>query len=99
MNVRISRLSPHQNAKVFGILLALSSLLFLMPMALMISFMPSGMDAHGNPINPFSTVFFLILPFAYFVMGYIMVAVGCTFYNFMYKYIGGFEYESDEQQA
>lgn len=29
----------------------------------------------------------------------IMVVVGCLFYNFAFKFIGGFEYESLEQKA
>lgn len=97
MKVQISRLSPHQNAKVFGVLMALGSLLFVVPMALMFSFIPPGVDSHGNPITPPPAAIFLIFPIAYLVLGYIMTAVGCALYNFMFKYIGGIEYELRDQ--
>lgn len=94
MKNQIVRLSPHQNGKVFAVLMALSSLLFVVPMAISMSFMPAGVDVHGNPIAQPPVVMFLLFPVMYLVMGYIMVAVGCVFYNFMFKYIGGIEYES-----
>ena len=99
MKKQITRLSPHQNAKVFGILMAISSLIFVVPMSLMFSFMPSGIDAHGNPFTPPSAALFLIFPIAYLVLGYLMTAIGCVFYNFMFKFIGGIEYESSDQEA
>lgn len=94
MKNQIARLSPHQNGKVFAVLMALSSLLFLVPMAIAFSFIPAGVDTHGNPIAQPPVAIFLLFPIFYLVMGYIMVAVGCAFYNFMFKYIGGIEYES-----
>lgn len=97
MKKQISHLSPHQNGKVFGVLLmALSSLLFVVPMAIAVSFVPLGTDPHGNQVSPPPVAIFLLFPIMYLVMGYIMTAVGCVFYNFMFKYIGGFEYESRE---
>lgn len=94
MKKQIVRLSPHQNAKVFAVLMALSSLLFVVPMVIAMSFVPAGVDAHGNPIARPPIAMFLLFPVIYLVMGYIMVVVGCFFYNFMFKYIGGIEYES-----
>lgn len=94
MKTQISRLSPHQNGKVFGVLTALVSLLFVVPMAVMFSFTPAGVDAHGDPVSQPSALFFLLFPLAYLVMGYIMTAVGCALYNLMFRYIGGIEYES-----
>jgi hypothetical protein len=94
MKKQIKRLSPHQNGKVFGILMALSSLVFVIPFAFAFSFMPMG-QGQGGP-----GVFFVIaLPILYLVMGYVMVAVGCLIYNFAYKYIGGIEYETIEGDA
>ena len=97
MKTRITHLSPHQNAKVFAILMALGSLIFIVPMFLAFSFMPPGMGPHGNQIGP-PAAMVLIFPIMYFVMGYIMVAIGCMVYNFMVKFIGGFEFETSEQQ-
>lgn len=95
MKVQISRLSPHQNGKVFGVLMALSSLLFVIPMVIVFSLVPAGVDAHGNQIPKPSAALFLLFPVMYLVMGYAMVAIGCKFYNFMFKYIGGIEFESN----
>nr|WP_288120611.1 hypothetical protein [Thiomonas sp.] len=94
MKKQIARLSPHQNGKVFAILMALSSLLFVVPMAIAFSFIPAGVDANGNPFPQPPVAMFLLFPILYLIMGYIMVAVGCVFYNFMFKFIGGIEYES-----
>ena len=77
--------------------MALSSLLFVVPMFAAFSFIPPGVDSHGNPVSPPPAAIFLLFPIAYLVMGYIMVAAGCAFYNFMFKYLGGFEYESRDQ--
>ena len=98
MKIQISRMSPHQNAKVFGLLMALSSLLLVLPMMVVFSFMHAGVDAQGNAVSP-PTLLLLFFPVAYFVVGYIMVGVGCMFYNFAFKYIGGFEYETVEQKV
>ncbi|HEV8094373.1 MAG TPA: hypothetical protein VGP71_01520 [Burkholderiales bacterium] len=90
MKIQVSRLSPHQNGKVFGILMAIATLVFAVPMFLIFLGMPPGVDA-----PPAWLV--LLFPLVYLVMGYIMVAIGCWFYNLMFKYIGGIEYETRDQ--
>ncbi len=97
MKIQITRLSPHQNAKVFGILIALTSLLFVLPIAILFSFIPAGFDAQGNPIPKPSAFLTLLFPLFYLVTGYIMTVAGCLIYNFMFKYIGGFDYETRDQ--
>ncbi|MDO9009925.1 MAG: hypothetical protein Q7U80_17040 [Thiobacillus sp.] len=97
MKTQSARLSPHQNAKVFGVLTALGSLVFVIPMALLVSFIPPGDDAAGNAVDQPSPLFFRFLPIAYLLRGYIMTVVGCALYNWMYKYLGGIEYESRDQ--
>ena len=87
MKKRINRLSPHQNGKVFGILIALGTLPMLIPIILMMSILP------GNEAN-FSAVMFVVLPIFYLIFGYISVALICLIYNFLQKFIGGFEYET-----
>ena len=92
MKQQIERFSPHQNAKVMAVLMALSSLLFVVPIVLLGSLLaPRGM---GPPF--FMAVF---LPVFYLVIGYVTVTVGCVLYNFMYKYIGGIEFQADEPNA
>ena len=92
MKKQIERLSPHQNAKVFAVLMALGSLLFVVPIMLIGSLVaPKGM---GPPF--FMAVLF---PIFYLVIGYVTVTIGCALYNFMYQYIGGIEFESDQRDA
>lgn len=87
MKKQIKHLSPHQNGKVFGVLMAVSTLPFLLLMMLMTSFtMPENSEG-------FPTFFLFAAPFMYLIFGYISVAIACVVYNFIQKYIGGIEYE------
>jgi len=42
---------------------------------------------------------FLLFPTFYIIFGYIFTLIGCAIYNFLFKYIGGFEYESRDKNA
>jgi hypothetical protein len=42
---------------------------------------------------------FLLMPVFYLVFGYISVALGCALYNFMYRYVGGVEFEARNESA
>lgn len=97
MKIQISRFSPHQNGKVFGVLMAIATLIFAVPMFFVILYMPPGVDARGNPIDPPPAWIFILFPLFYLVIGYIMVAIGCWFYNLMSRYIGGVEFETRDQ--
>ena len=85
-----------QNGKVFGVLMAVSSLIFLMPMFLVITLSMPSVDQHGHPVN-FPKFIFLIMPIAYLVFGYVFVAIGSWIYNFMVKYIGGIEFVLEDK--
>jgi hypothetical protein len=92
MKKQINRLSPHQNGKVFGVVMALSSLVFVVPMTLIFAMMPNPANQQGHQGAP-PIIIFLIFPVIYLITGYIMTAIGCVIYNFTYKYIGGIEYD------
>lgn len=94
MKKQIKRLSPHQNAKVSAILMAISSLVFLLPMLAIIYFTTPSVDQGGYPVD-FPIFMFLLMPFIYLIIGYIMTAIGCVIYNFLAKHIGGFEFEEE----
>jgi len=85
MKQQIERLSPHQNGKVFAVLMAVGSLVFLIPFFIIASFTAPAEQA--PPVW-----LFLLFPIGYLVLGYIMVVISCALYNFMYRYIGGIEY-------
>ncbi|MFC3148473.1 hypothetical protein [Piscinibacterium candidicorallinum] len=95
MKKQIRRLSPHQNGKVAGVLMAVASLVFVIPMSVMFSlFAPSPMPGqmHFGP----SIGMILLFPVMYLVFGYVMVAVACALYNALFGFLGGFEYESND---
>jgi len=87
MKQQIARFSPHQNGKVLGVLTAVSSLVFFVPFFV---FFAAVAPAGQRP----PLFMMLMMPILYLVLGYIMVAIGCAVYNFMFKYIGGIEFES-----
>jgi hypothetical protein len=92
MKQQVQRFSLHQNAKVFAVLMTLSSCIFIIPMALFASaFAPAGSGPSG--------LLFLLMPLIYLVFGYISVAIGCAIYNFMFRYIGGIEFEAQNSDA
>lgn len=92
MKKQISRLSPHQNGKVFGALMAVSSLFLVIPMALMMAAMGPQVDHNGNEVV-FPIGFVFVMPIIYAVFGYLFSVIGCVVYNLLFKYIGGFEFE------
>lgn len=95
MKRQIKRLSPHQNGKVFAVLMTIGAIVMFIPMALMMYFIGPQTDAQGNPVE-FPIFMFVILPVFYLVFGYISVAIGCAIYNFCYRFIGGIEFETEE---
>ena len=92
MKKQINRLSPHQNAKVFGILMAVASLAFVIPMFAIMYFSIPPVDQNGNPVG-FFRFMILLFPFLYLIFGYLMTIIGSIIYNQLYKFIGGFEFE------
>lgn len=88
MKRQIKRLSPHQNGKVFATLWAVISATFVMPFLLIASL--AGPEGKTPPL-----FLFIVFPIMYFVLGYIMTAIGCAAYNFMFKYVGGIEFETE----
>ncbi len=100
MKKQISKLALHQNAKVFSVWVAVSSLIFLLPTFAIMALSMPPVDQNGNPIE-FPLFVFLMMPFFYLVFGYISVVIGSLIYNLLAAYIGGIEFEltnSDEQQ-
>ena len=98
MKKQIRWLSPHQNGKVFGVLVAVASLVFVVPMfAIMIFFAPD-VDQHGNPVT-FPKFLLILFPILYLVIGYLMTVIGSAIYNFLFRFIGGFEFEVKDENA
>ena len=87
MKQQISRLSPHQNAKVAAVLSAIASLIFAVPFFLLSSL--AGAEAKGMPMW-----LAFILPVFYLVVMYITTVIACALYNVVVPMIGGIEYDS-----
>ncbi|MHB8348150.1 MAG: hypothetical protein ACYDHM_13440 [Acidiferrobacterales bacterium] len=92
MKKQISRLSPHQNGKVVGILMAVTSLVFVLPMSIGMFLSAPALDQHGNPVI-FPKLLMILFPVIYLVSGYLFMVVWSFVYNFLFRYIGGFEFE------
>ena len=93
MKKQIRRISPHQNGKVFAVLMAISSLIFVIPMFVIMFLTMPGLDQQGSPAN----FMFLLFPLIYLVFGYLGTAIVSLIYNYLFRFIGGFEFEfSDE---
>ncbi len=87
--LQVKRLSPHQTAKVSAVMMAVISLIFLLPFGLFAAaFAPSGAERAGMGVG-----FLIAAPLIYLVIGYVMTVISCALYNFVSKLVGGIEYE------
>ncbi len=86
MKQQVARFSPHQNGKVMAVMMALISVIFLLPFMLIGSLF--GLGAGRG-----SLWMLIALPIFYLVFTYVTFAIGCAIYNALVPFIGGFEYE------
>jgi len=91
MKIQVARFSPHQNGKVFGVLTAVVSLIFLIPVFLIMSMVP------GEAKLPIWAI--LVLPIFYLVFTYIGTVIACALYNVIVPMIGGIEYDTTTPTA
>ena len=85
----ITYFNPHKTALTASLVFALGSLIFIIPMAIGFSFMPS-IDGDGNPVNTqFPTAMIIGMPVFYLIFGYIWTAFSALIYNQVAKYTGG----------
>ncbi|NML15947.1 hypothetical protein [Azohydromonas caseinilytica] len=92
MKQQVARLSPHQNAKVFAVLTAVTSLIFITPIFLLLSVL-----APAESRTPVLMIVFM--PLLYLALTYLSVIAGCALYNFIYPYVGGIEFEAKSKPA
>lgn len=95
MKKQISHLSPFQNAKVFAVLMAVSSLVIFLPFMLISMLMTPSTTPDGQPIH-FPFFMFLVMPVFQLIFGFIMVLISCALYNWVSKFTGGFEFEATD---
>lgn len=96
MKNKITMLSPHQNAKVVGVIMGIMATIFAIPV-IIFSMLPHIMNPSESDI-PISFLPFILIPIIYLVIGYLATLISCSLYNTLYKYIGGFEFEMAEKE-
>lgn len=87
MKQQVVRLSPHQNAKVFAVLSAVVSAVFLVPLAALMALVDP--DASRPALGTL-----VAMPLVYLVFGYVFIVVACAIYNALVRVVGGFEVET-----
>ena len=92
MKQKISRLSPHQNAKVAAVLSAVASLIFVVPIYLLGSF--AGAETKGMPMW-----LTCILPVFYLIVMFITTVIACALYNVIVPMTGGIEHDASPGAA
>lgn len=92
MKQRITRLSPHQNGKVFGMLSAIVSLPGMTIVHVLMNLSLPATDRSAYIIG-FPLFMYVLFPLVYFVLGYLSVAIACLVYNILHRFIGGIEWE------
>lgn len=88
MKMQIARMSPHQNGKVIGVLMATTATVIFSVFAVVARL---ALPAGSAP----SLVYVVFGPAMYLIFGYVFTAMGCGLYNFVCKYVGGIEYEAE----
>jgi hypothetical protein len=84
---RLTRIAPWPAGRLFAIIYFFFSFLFVIPMALVLSYAP--IPAASKP--PFGPGILLLLPFFYAVAGLLFVALACGIYNLAARFVGGLE--------
>lgn len=95
----IRSFSKHKTALTSALLLAVFSLFFVIPMAIVFSFMPM-VDAQGSPVNAaFPASMLLLMPILYFILGYLSTLLFTALYNVIARFTGGIAFELAEENS
>jgi hypothetical protein len=89
MIYRLTRLAPHQTAKViafvYGVIaVVVAPILYLVSRA-------------ANPADALPASVIILGPILYGILGYVFTAVGCLVYNLVASRAGGIEFVLDER--
>lgn len=87
MKKQITRISPHQTAKVAAVFYMLFCLIFVPIGILMLIF--GGKERLAG-------LLFFAAPVLYGVMGYLFVGLACLVYNLIARFVGGIEFTVQE---
>ncbi len=92
MKFHITRIDPHQNAKVLAMLLSAFFLVVSIPVAVVgLAIAPAGQQ---GPILSQFLATQVILLLLYPVISYVFIRIGLAVFNKLVPHIGGFEFEA-----
>ncbi|WP_444904943.1 hypothetical protein ACJJIU_09435 [Microbulbifer sp. CnH-101-E] len=99
MNKSIRSFSKHKTALTTALLLALFSLIFVIPMSLVFLTAPM-IDAEGNPVK-FSIPGAMVLgmPFIYLIFGYLSTLLFTALYNVVARFTGGITFTLEDANS
>jgi hypothetical protein len=100
MKKRLSHVSPLQLGIVLGILYGIVSIIFIIPMFLIMSVVGAASARTGAQAMPviFTGAFMIFLPIIYAVLGFIGGVITAFIYNLVAKWTGGIEFTTEEVQ-
>lgn len=88
--------APHKTALTVSVVVAIGSLIFVIPMAFLFSLIPAT-GPNGEDVDvAFPVGMMLVMPILYFVMGYLSTAFFAWLYNKVAKHTGGITFEISE---
>ena len=90
---QIKKFGVLQTAKIAAVMYFAISLIFVIPFGLIAFISGATGGREGVAGAFFGGVFIIFMPIIYAVMGFVFVALGCLFYNFIARYVGGIEIE------
>lgn len=91
----ITRISPHRTALTLSVVLACCSVVFLIPMAVMLSFAPPS-PGNDQPGGGFMWVLLIVFPLVYLIFGYLFIGLASLVYNGIARFTGGITIETEE---
>lgn len=94
----LKRIDPFSTAKIAGVIYLIITAVILVPFSLiMMLFVTSNSFKPSVPESIFfGGAFFLFLPIAYAVIGYLATLLSCAVYNLVASWVGGIKYEVED---
>ncbi len=91
----ITYIAPHKTALTVAVVVAIASLVMMIPMILMFALIP--VEAEGQGMASVFSVMMIVMPWMQVVFAYLIVAVMAWLYNLVARRTGGISYESSQQ--
>ncbi len=87
-----------QTSAMAAILYFFLALVIAVPFFLIASAFPFPISGQKFPFAALGTVFIIFIPFIYAILGFIITAIMCLFYNIVAKFMGGIAFTLEEKK-